>query len=76
MEEKKYIIKCEPKMNLAAGYTKVKIMPNNHAKLVVIAGITGKSIQSLVDELLIDALEDVKIQQCDGSIVDLGGILE
>ena len=76
MKDEKYIIKCEPKMNLEAGYTKVKILPENHAKLVIIAGVTGKSIQSLVDELLSDALNNVRIEQYDGQIVDLGGILK
>jgi len=76
MREKSFVIQCEPKMNLAAGYTKVKIMPGNHAKLVIIAGITGKPIQHLVDELLEKALENVSIRQYDGSIIDLGGILE
>ena len=38
MKEKSFVIQCEPKMNLAAGYTKVKIMPGNHAKLVIDLG--------------------------------------
>ena len=65
------IIQCEQRMRLAAGYTRVRVLPENHAKLVILSGVTGKSIQDVVDELLAFALKNVKIEQNDGTIIDL-----
>ena len=65
------IIQCEPKIRLAAGYTRVRVLPENHAKLVILSGVTGKTIQDIVDELLAFALKNVKIEQNDGTIIDL-----
>lgn len=65
------IIQCESKIRLAAGYTRVRVLPENHAKLVILSGVTGKSIQDVVDELLAFALKNVKIEQNDGTIIDL-----
>lgn len=67
----KCIIKCEPRRELACGYTKVKIMPNNYSKIILISGITGKSIQDLTNELLEYAISKASIQVDENNIVDI-----
>ena len=62
------IIKCNPHRELAVGYTKVKIMPENYSKIAILAGATGKTLQDVVDELLSFAISKTKIQQEDGNL--------
>lgn len=62
------IIKCNPQRALAAGYTKVKIMPQNYSKIILISGMTGKSIQDIVDELLAYAISKTEIEQNDTKV--------
>ena len=65
------IIKCNPQRNLVSGYTKVKVMPENYSKIVLIAGVTGKTIQEIVDELLTFAIKKAQIQQGNANPVNL-----
>lgn len=62
------IIKCNPHRELASGYTKVKIMPENYSKIILIAGMTGKTIQEVTNELLTYAVKNTKIEHEDGFI--------
>lgn len=64
------IIKCNPHPHreLASGYTKVKIMPENYSKIILIAGMTGKTIQEVTNELLTYAVKNTKIEHEDGFI--------
>lgn len=70
----KCIIKCEPRRELACGYTKVKIMPNNYSKIILVAGITSKSIQDLTNELLEYAINNASIQVDEDTIVNVADI--
>lgn len=63
------IIKCNH-LNIAAGYTRVRVMPGVYSKLVMITGVTGRTMQDVVDALLTYAIDYVKIEQADGVIVD------
>ena len=65
------IIKCSPQRNLVSGYTKVKVMPDNYSKIILISGCTGKTIQEVVDELLSFAISRTQIQQDDGNLMSL-----
>lgn len=65
------IIRCEPHRELACGYTKVKIMPNNYSKIILIAGMTGKSIQDITNELLEYATNKASVQIDEDNIVNL-----
>ncbi len=65
--DKTFVIKSLPYRELAAGFTKVKVMPENYQKIISITGMTGKTIQSVVDELLAYALDNVR--------VDVNGVL-
>lgn len=69
------IIKCNPHRELTTGYTKVKVMPENYSKIVLIAGVTGKSIQDIVNELLTFAVGKTKIETNNGHI-DIANIEE
>lgn len=64
------IIKCSQR-NLVSGYTKVKVMPDNYSKIILISGCTGKTIQEVVDELLSFAISRTQIQQDDGNLMSL-----
>ena len=74
--EDRFVIQCEPHRELACGYTKVKIMPNNYSKIILIAGVTGKSIQDITNELLEFAVSKVSVQNGETTIhlSELGGI--
>ena len=63
------IIKCNH-LNLAAGYTRVKITPSVYPNVIMIAGMTGRTLQDVVNELLTYAIGYVKIEQADGVIRD------
>lgn len=67
------VIRCNPKMCLAAGYTRIGVAPDKHAKMLMIASFTGKTLQ---DELLEYALKNVKIDRGDGNLFNLnvGGL--
>ncbi len=69
------IIKSNPHRELACGYTKVKIMPDNYSQIILIAGMTGKSIQDLTNELLNYAVANVTID-VDGKRIKLSDIQE
>lgn len=71
-----FVIQCEPHRELACGYTKVKIMPNNYSKIILISGMTGKSIQSITNELLEFAISKASIQSGETTIniSEIGGI--
>ncbi len=69
------VIECNPQLQLAGGYTRVKVMPKNYADLVTIAGMTGKTLQDVVDELLTYAISHTKIKQCNGVLHDYGANL-
>jgi len=73
--EKSCVIQCNTGTNLTLGYTKVKVHPNNYSDVVMIAGVTGKTIQDVVDELLSFAIRNTRIMKQDGSLIDinLGG---
>lgn len=70
------VIRCNPKMCLAAGYTRIGVAPDKHAKMLMIASFTGKTLQDVQDELLEYALKDVKIDRGDGNLFNLnvGGL--
>ena len=72
------VIRCNPKMCLAAGYTRIGVAPDKHAKMLMIASFTGKTLQDVQDELLEYALKDVKIDRGDGNLLNLnvGGFEE
>lgn len=65
------VIKCEPHRELACGYTRVKIMPNNYSKIILISGMTGKTIQDVTNELLEYAASKVSVQIDEDNIVNL-----
>lgn len=67
------VIKCNPHRELACGYTKVKIMPESYSRIVLIAGMTGKSIQDLTNELLNYAIDYVVID-VDGNKISFSDI--
>ena len=82
------VIKCNPHRELACGYTKVKIMPENYSRIVLIAchtcnqnysrivliaGMTGKSIQDLTNELLNYAIDYVVID-VDGNKINFSDV--
>lgn len=69
-ENQACVIKSLPHRELAAGYTRVRIMPDNYSKITVIAGMTGKTLQDVVDELLKFAISNTKID-VDGTVIDL-----
>lgn len=75
VEDDSCVIQCNPHRELACGYTKVKIMPNNYSKIILIAGMTGKSIQEVTNELLEYAISKTVVQSDDNfiSISDLKG---
>lgn len=75
VENDNCVIQCNPHRELACGYTKVKIMPNNYSKIILIAGMTGKSIQEVTNELLEYAISKTVVQSDDNfiSISDLKG---
>lgn len=62
------VIKCNPHRELATGYTRVRVMPENYSKIILIVGMTGKTIQDVVDELLTYAIKNTKIQNESGCI--------
>lgn len=66
--ESSCIIKCNPQRMLTSGYTKTKIMPENYSKIILITGMTGKSIQEVTNELLSYAIKNAKIKSEDGFI--------
>lgn len=70
------VIRCNPKMCLAAGYTRIGVAPDKHAKMLMIASFTGKTLQEVQDELLEYALKDIKIDRGDGNLLNLnvGGL--
>lgn len=67
------VIKCNPHRELACGYTKVKIMPENYSRIVLIAGMTCKSIQDLTNELLNYAIDYVVID-VDGNKINFSDV--
>lgn len=67
------VIKCNPHRELACGYTKVKVMPENYSRIVLIAGMTGKSIQDLANELLNYAIDYVVID-VDGNKINFSDV--
>ena len=67
------VIKCNPHRELACGYTKVKIMPEYYSRIVLIAGMTGKSIQDLTNELLNYAIDYVVID-VDGNKINFSDV--
>ncbi len=69
------IIKSLPHRELTTGYTRVRVMPENYSKILVITGVTGKTIQDVVDELLKFAISNTKID-VDGTVIDLSSIGE
>lgn len=71
-----FVIQCEPPKELACGYTKVRIMPNNYSKILLIVGMTGKSIQDVTNELLEFAISKTSVQSGETtiSLSELGGI--
>ena len=68
--KKPLVIKSVPHRELATGYTKVRVLPENYSKIILITGMTGKTIQDVVDELLKYALNNVKIN-VEGTIMEL-----
>ena len=64
------VIKCNPHRELACGYTKVKIMPENYSRIVLIAGM---SIQDLTNELLNYAIDYVVID-VDGNKINFSDV--
>lgn len=69
--DNKFTIKCRDGAYLAAGYTKIKVFPQNYSKLILVASITGKNLQEVTDELLAQALNNLQIEKLDGSIIDI-----
>lgn len=63
--DERFVIQCEPRRELSCGYTKVKIMPNNYSKIVLIAGMTGKSIQDISNDLIEYALTKTDVKSAD-----------
>lgn len=76
MGTNKCVIKCEGTPGLAAGYTRVRVTPKVYPRLVLLTGVTNKTMQDTVEELLDYALKNVEIKKADGSILELnlGGI--
>lgn len=74
-ESQTCVIKSLPHRELATGYTRVRIMPDNYSKIILITGMTGKTIQDVVDELLKFAISNTKID-VDGTMLDLSVIKE
>ena len=71
MDVKKCVIKCNRQENLAAGYTRVRVLPKNYTRLVTITGITGETLQSVVDKLLTFALDNCVIEDESGKIIKI-----
>lgn len=71
-----FIIRCEPHRELACGYTKIKVMPDNYSKILLIASMTGKTIQDVANELLEFAISKTSVQSGETTInlSELGGI--
>lgn len=67
------IIKSNPHRELACGYTKVKVMPDNYSQIILIAGMTGKAIQDLANELLSYAIANAIIE-IDGKRIKLSDV--
>lgn len=62
------VIRCNP--------NRIGVAPDKHAKMLMIASFTGKTLQDVQDELLEYALKDVKIDRGDGNLFNLnvGGL--
>nr|DAJ63510.1 MAG TPA: CopG-like protein [Caudoviricetes sp.] len=58
----KCVFQRKPNASLACGYTRVRVMPDNYSKIITVTGITGRTIQDVVNELIEFALQNVEIQ--------------
>lgn len=68
------IIKCKPCKEVACSYTKVKITPDIHSNIILISGVTGKSIQDITNELLEFAISRTSIQSNDNTLISISEI--
>ena len=70
------IIKCNPnKTALGCGYTKVKVQPQTYSSIVLIASMTGKTLQDITDELLTFAIENTSVE-LNGNTIKFSDIKE
>ena len=67
----KCVIKRVGSPGLAAGYTRVRVTPKVYSRLVLLTSVTNKTMQDTVEELLDYALNNVRVEQEDGSVLDL-----
>lgn len=71
------VIKCNPnKTALGCGYTKIRVLPENYSGIVLIASMTGKTLQDVTDELLAFAIKNttVNVGGKNIKISDVGGV--
>lgn len=62
---KECLIFANTDKSLACGYTRVRVLPKQYVPITVIASMTGKTLQSVVAELLQFAI--------DNTVIDVNG---
>lgn len=63
----KYVLQVEKGRSIQ-GYTRVRVLPETHQRLMTICNITGKTLQDAVDELLNYAMNNTEIYNGDTKI--------
>lgn len=70
------VIKCNPnKAVLGCGYTRVRVQPQTYSSIVLIASMTGKTLQDVTDELLTFAIENTSVE-LNGNTIKFSDIKE